>query len=146
MLRKAGALMTYATAADIDETYGPALLDLLADSAGDGERDADAIARALEQATAAVNSYVSARHALPLSQVPPVLVGLTMDLAIHRLALRPGMMTEQVEGRWKAALKTLEAIGAGRAGLGLPSTSPAAQAPDTPVLVAPPRRFPQGLL
>jgi phage gp36-like protein len=138
--------MPYVTAADIDATYGTALLDLLADTAGEGERDAGAIARAIEQATATVNSYVSSRHSLPLPQVPPVLVALTMDLAVHRLALRPGLMTEEIESRWKAALKTLEAIGAGRAGLGLDSPSPAAQASDAPVIVAPPRRFPQGLL
>lgn len=131
----------YATAADIDATFGTDLLDLIADTDGAGERNDAAIERALVDATATIDGYVSARHALPLATVPPLLRTLAMDLAIHRLALRPGQMTEEVEARAKEARKTLEAIGAGRSGLGLPSAAPAAQSSNAPVLVAPPRRF-----
>lgn len=131
----------YATAADIDATYGTELLDLIADTSGTGARDAAAIDRALNDATATVDGYVSARHSLPLAIVPPLLRALAMDLAIHRLALRPGHMTDEIEARAKEARKTLEAIGAGRSGLGLPSTEPAAQSSNAPVLVASPKRF-----
>ncbi|MBB4018229.1 phage gp36-like protein [Chelatococcus caeni] len=137
--------MTYATAADIDETYGSSLLDLVADPDNTGERDEAAIARAIEDATAIVNGYVSARHQLPLSSVPAVLRTLTMDLAVHRLASRPGQMTEEIENRAERAHKMLEAIGAGRAGLGLPTPAPEAQSSDAPVLIAPPRRFTRGM-
>lgn len=131
----------YATAADIDATYGTELLDLLADTAGDGVRDEAAIGRALDDAGAVIDGYVSARHALPLPAVPPLLRSLAMDLAIHRLALRPGNMTDEIEARAKEARKTLEAIGAGRSGLGLPAASPAAQSSNAPVLIAPAKRF-----
>lgn len=131
----------YATAADIDATYGAELLDLIADTDDTGERNVGAIGRALDDAAATIDGYVSARHSLPLATVPPLLRALAMDLAIHRLALRPGRMTDEIEGRAKEARKTLEAIGAGRAGLGLPSTAPAAQSSNAPVLVAAPKRF-----
>lgn len=137
--------MSYATEADIDAVYGTALLDLLAmgESIEDEEpaRDTARIERALEEAAGIVNGYVSSRHPLPLSSVPPLLKTLTIDLAVHRLAARPGMMTTEIEERAKIAHKTLEAIGAGRAGLGLPTPSPEAQASDAPVLIAPARRF-----
>lgn len=131
--------MSYATAADIDDRYGADLLDRVADTQGEGERDGAAIERALADAAATIDGYVSARHVLPLAVTPPLLTVLAIDLAIHRLALRPGLMTEEIEERAKDARKMLQDIGAGRASLGLQALD--ASSPDAPMLVARPRLF-----
>jgi len=131
--------MPYAAEQDIIDLHGAELLDLLADTDGDGNRDSAAVTQALEDASAVIDSYLSARYALPLSQIPRTLVTLCVDIAIYRLARSPDLLSEDIRQRYEDALKHLSHIAAGKAGLGIAEPESAGSS-EMVVMDAQPRR------
>lgn len=109
--------MPYATAQDLIERYGEAELIQLTDDSGSGVIDLDVLDRALADADAEINGYLSGRYALPLGTTPPLVRRLACEIA--RYMLYDDAAPEQVQRRYDAALKTLHGIGAGRIQLGL---------------------------
>lgn len=114
-------MSTYASQADMVKRFGDAEL-VQATAHADVETTTiveDVLASALADADAEINSYLGGRYSLPLAEVPRVLVPVACDLARYRLW--PVQTSEAVETRYKAALKFLLDVQAGRASLGIAS-------------------------
>lgn len=112
----------YCTQADIEERFGSAELIQLTDRARSGVADSVAIARAIDDAEAEIDGYLSGRYTLPFATVPPVLTRLSCDIALYHLfsARRGGGVIDDVRNRYKDAVRLLENIGKGVITLGTP--------------------------
>lgn len=75
------------------------------------------MADALADADGEINSYISGRYALPLAEVPRMLVTVACDIARYRLYKDDA--DEVVTDRYKAAVAFLKDVSAGRAALGI---------------------------
>ena len=95
--------MPYITRDDIIASIGESDFVLLADRDHDGMADDAVVTRAITAAESEVNSYVAQRYQLPLAETPPVLVQVTVDIAIYRLADTPDRMTENHRKRYEDA-------------------------------------------
>lgn len=116
--------MAYATQADIVDRYGEADLLVIADRNGDAVVDADVVARALADAAAEIDTYVSAKYALPLPSVPDVLVRINVDIAVYRLSTDAAQATEERRQRYEDCLAQLKDISKGIASLGISQPPP----------------------
>lgn len=112
--------MAYATQADIEAIYSPDAL-YVADRDGDGVADAAAVTRALDAASAEIDSYLGVRHTLPLSETPAVLIQPCVDIALYRLALSRSVLTEEHRTRFEDAIVFLTRVANGKAALNLPA-------------------------
>jgi len=107
--------LAYATRAHIEETWGEQFtLDLLPEDV-DAE---EAIGRALNQASAEIDTHLSARYQTPIDGQPAALVTPCVNIAVYHLAIRHTSLTTTIEDRYKHAVKLLERIADGKAGLG----------------------------
>lgn len=79
------------------------------------------VQRALQDADDTINSYVSARYALPLSPVPAVLERMACDLA--RYFLYDDQVTDVVKQRYDACIKMLGEVASGKVALGADSAT-----------------------
>lgn len=109
--------MSYATIEDAKAQLGEDALLLVADRDGDGVIDTEMVAAAIEDAGALIDTHVSARYALPLAAVPPVLRSAAIDIAHYRLANRPGQMTDDIRRRYEDAISLLKRVADGKADL-----------------------------
>jgi phage gp36-like protein len=108
--------MAYAVLADLEAAFGAKEVLLLSDRNRDQIADADVVSRAIEDAEAEINSYLSARYVVPLGPVPAQVRTLTCDIARYRLdAANPRQATKD---RYDAAVRTLRDLAAGKASLG----------------------------
>lgn len=95
---------------------------LVAQLTGTEEPDEAAIQRALDDASAEIDSYLAARYALPLGTVPANLRRVSIDIALYRLmALRALGDIEDSRKRYEDAVKYLAGLADGRVSLGLPT-------------------------
>jgi len=128
--------MDYITRQALIDRFGETELIELTDRSGSGAIDDAVLDRAVNDATAEINSYLEARYTLPLSAVPQVIKTLAANIA--RYYLFDDRATEVVEARYTNAVKFLRALGKGEVSLGLDdagdATSPAGgpdfEAPD----------------
>ena len=112
--------MTYASRADMEELWGVDFVaDLLPrDIADNPAATATAIANALARAGEEINAHLSARYPLPLPSSPTILVSPCANIAVYILANRHTALTPTIEDRYKHAVRLLERIAEGKAGLG----------------------------
>ncbi len=116
--------MPYATAQDIERIYSASVLDRVAynpDLSPPG-RDPQMIARALDEAQAEIDTYLSVGYTLPINPIPPILRQLSVDIAIYRMALTFDKLTEEMRERYKSCCDLLKRIADGKAGLGIQTT------------------------
>lgn len=104
--------MTYATPSDLIARFGEAELIQQTDLEGTGAFDPDTVERALNDATARINGYVSSRYTLPLAAVPDLLVSICCDLA--RYLLYVDAVPDLVKTRRDDAVAALRDVAAGR--------------------------------
>ena len=106
--------MAYATQTDMIDRYGERLLINLTDreDAPTGAIDSVALCKALDDATAEIDSYIGRRYVVPLTEVPSTVVTITCILAIW--ALHTYDPDPKIEKDWKAALARLRDIAEGR--------------------------------
>jgi phage gp36-like protein len=109
--------MSYAVAQDMIDRFGQEELVELTDRANTGAIDMTVLARALADADAEINSYLSSRYALPLASVPAELVPKACDLA--RYFLYDTRVNERVKDRHDDVIKWLQALAKGLVSLGL---------------------------
>ena len=117
--------MAYCTLADLLDRYGVALLLAVSDR-GDvapTEPDADLVARAIADADARIDSFLFARYALPLADVPPVLKDISQRIAIYNA--HGQVASEKITADHRDALKDLENIGKGIMRLDVAGAEPA---------------------
>jgi phage gp36-like protein len=139
--------MPYATEQDLVDLHGATLIDRLADTDGDGVRDAAKIARALETASDMIDGYISGRYALPLAKPSGVLRDCCVSIAVYRMASNPGLLADDMRERFKDAVKFLEHVAAGKANLGgIPTASAAAAGTAAGVAAASPTASPQAVV
>jgi phage gp36-like protein len=109
--------MTYASQQTLIDRFGEDELIQLTDRANLGAIDATVVARALADADAEINGYLSTRYTLPLSPVPAVLEKLACDIA--RYQLFENAVTEIVKERYENAIRFLKDVAAGKVTLGV---------------------------
>lgn len=111
--------MPYATLADLTARFGEQELIDQTDRLSGTNVDAAVVARALEDASATIDGYLTGRYALPLPSTPPLLVGLCCDLA--RYALYPDAAPPRVKDSYQNALRVLREIARGTIQMGPPT-------------------------
>lgn len=139
--------MPYASTSNIEDSYGAGRLDMLsADDAG--VRDAAKIARALDDASALIDGYISQRYPLPLTTVPAVLREACVSIAVYKLATDPTALTEDMRARYDDALRFLRDVATSKAALGIPTLADGASAaaveaasPQVAIIESAPREF-----
>lgn len=107
--------MAYATRQDIVDFVGEQLLISLTDT---GMPRSDAIneavlSRALDDASAEIDSYLAVRYSLPLAAPPAILRSLALDISKYRLW--KDTPPENVRQRFKDAREFLTSVSAGKA-------------------------------
>jgi phage gp36-like protein len=110
--------MAYAIQADLAERFGAAELVMLTDRSEPptGAADAAVVTRALADADAEINAYLSARYPVPLATVPTVIVRIACDIA--RYFLYEDRVTDLVRQRYEDAVSLLKGIAAGKVSIG----------------------------
>jgi len=131
--------MTYATQQNMIDRFGQEELTQLTDRTRSGGIDAAVVDRALADADAVINGYVSAKYTLPLSPVPAGLERIACDIA--RYGLYDDRATEQVKQRYDAAITFLKDVAKGTATLGPDAANQAPSITGGPQHSAPERIF-----
>lgn len=120
--------MTYASAQDMSDRFGDASLILLTDRVNGAAIDTQVLAKALADADAQINSYISTRYTIPVTPTPAALIPVACNLAYY--SLYPTGAPEAVKTNRDEAIALLRDVSTGRAGLGLggpaATTSPSA--------------------
>lgn len=83
----------------------------------DGELDEARITAAIEWASSEADSFLSARYAVPVEPVPPVLTTVVGDIARYRLTGHNTVENEVILRRYEKAIEWLKAIAEGMADL-----------------------------
>ncbi len=107
--------MTYCTQAVLSLEIGAQELILLTDHANTGAMDTTVIAKALSDADAKINSYLTV-YPLPLAVVPANFERMAGDIA--RYFLYKNQMIDPVRTAYTDAVKYLEQVGMGKISLG----------------------------
>jgi len=116
--------MAYATLQDLQTRFGEAELVERTDRAGGQVIDAAVAQRALDDASAEIDGYLSVRYAVPVSPAPALLVTLCCDIARYRL--HQPVAAEGIRSAYQDAVRSLRDIADGRAalaGAALPTAS-----------------------
>lgn len=109
--------MSYATQEDMVERFGLQEIIQRTDRERSGMVDAAVLDRALIDADARIDGYLSGRYKTPLTTVPRLIVGISCDLA--RYFLYDDIATDGVKKRFDDAIKLLESISKGNISLGV---------------------------
>jgi len=122
--------MAYCTYSDLEMRLTAADLAALADHDGDGAADSDVVERAVADAGALIDSYLSVKFSVPVSPVPDVLRTCAVNLAVYFLRLGRDSVTEDVRAQCQADINWLRDVAAGSATLGIePSPQESSGAP-----------------
>ena len=131
--------MIYATPQDIIDRYNEETLVLVFDRQRLGAADPVAVAKALADASAELDSYLAGSYPLPLAIVPPALAGYCVDIALYRGTDGPAVPEERRK-RYDDAIRWAIKVGEGKIKLPMPvgAAAPASVnsvqiAPATPV-------------
>lgn len=84
-----------------------------------GQINAGKLTAAMDMANSQVDGYLSTRYAVPVQSAPAFLIGIACDLARYHAGIGAARLTERDEDRYKAAVKSLENISAGKLGIGI---------------------------
>ncbi len=133
--------MAYATQQDVIDRYGEEELLTASDRDNDGNIDTVAVSRALDDASAEIDSYLVERYTLPLAApVPARLVEICGAIAVYKLSNASGPNTEEKRLRYEDALKWLSKVALGEVGLGDAGAEGSADTPSVS-MTAQPRLF-----
>ena len=109
--------MSYATVADMQQRYRRSDLNELTAYKNESIEPSDSVlVQALHDASALIDSYISARYMLPLSVVPSTLSQQCCVIAYYFLC--DERATEQVTQRYKDAIKWLADVRDGKIPMG----------------------------
>lgn len=104
--------MNYCTQEDLErEISRVELAALTAESGGDPETEV--VGQVLTAVAAEIEAYLSHRYVLPLPEVPQLLRGIAITLAVYRLYGRRGVVPEVWRQRQQEARQQLQALAAG---------------------------------
>jgi phage gp36-like protein len=113
--------MSYATMPLMIARFGEREIIALTDTEQPftGQINAEKLAASMDMANSEIDGYLSTRYAVPVQTPPAFLVGIACDLARYHAAVGCARVTERDEVRYKAAVKSLENIAAGKLGVGI---------------------------
>src|SRR5262249_43175617 len=80
--------------------------------------------RALEDADALINGYLSGRYKLPLASTPDIVRGLAIDISIYKL--HRDIASEKISQDYRDAIATLKQISTGNVRLDVAGVEPEA--------------------
>ncbi len=109
--------MAYIDQAGLTEQWGEIEVTRSSDRDGDGVADVGVVQKALDDASAEIDSYIGVVYKLPINPVPPVLATHCGAMAIYRLSLDGGAYTREKRQRYEDALRWLRDVAAGKASL-----------------------------
>ncbi len=109
--------MSYATQADMIAAFGEREVIALADRDNLGVLDAALLAGALANAVGEIDTYLGARYAVPLADVPALIVTCCCDIARYRLSGASVTEVDTVRNRYKDAIRFLEGVRDGKTDL-----------------------------
>ncbi|GAB6035820.1 DUF1320 domain-containing protein [Fundidesulfovibrio butyratiphilus] len=107
----------YATVDDLLAAFGEDEVVALTDRENTGQVDQAVALSALARASSEADSYLSARYRLPLAVVDQALTDAVCQIARYRLTGAQANETDPVQQRYDRAIKWLERIASGKAGL-----------------------------
>lgn len=112
--------MPYSTQTDLEEQISQAELIELTDDAGSGAVDATAVARAIADADAEIDSYCGSRYTMPFSPVPVIIRKFSVDMAIYNLFSRRSVLKvpEERQKRYDNAIRFFRDLAKGMISLG----------------------------
>lgn len=131
--------MPYATQDDLIQRFGHEELIQLTDRALIGQIDRATVGAALGDADAAIEGYLAARYAVPVTPIPALLRRLACDMA--RFFLHGNAAPEPVRQAYEDALRVMKDLADGRAVLvgalpaaagSIPAASPGTVRVDAP--------------
>src|SRR5215472_15418805 len=111
--------MAYATRDDVLARYQADVVERICFDNDIDEADLDKLERALEDAAAEIDSYVSTRYPVPVNPVPLILRNMNVDLALYSAALTADKLFDELSRRAENWRKHLVMIAKGTAGLGV---------------------------
>lgn len=105
--------MSYTTLAALTEKFGTPMLVALTDRGDVATNvvDSGVVDRAIADASAMIDGYVSVRYALPMVEVPALIGRLALAIAIYDLHI--SSPDPKIKDDYEAALKTLGQISSG---------------------------------
>lgn len=109
--------MAYATYDDMIAQWGLIEVTRSSDRDGDDVADVGVVEKALDDATAEIDSYIAVIYKLPINPVPFILTTHCGAMALYRMSLDGGSYTKEKRQRYEDALKWLQAVAAGKASL-----------------------------
>lgn len=105
--------MAYCSVEDLLNMISREELAALTAEAG-GEPDSTVVGAAIAKAEDEINAYVAGRYQVPLTPVPPQIVGVAVDLTLYHLYSRRSVMPAVRRQRYEAALMFLRLVAAGQ--------------------------------
>lgn len=105
--------MAYCTLDDLKMLISETELAQLTSEAGNVP-DPVVTAAAIAQAGGEIDSYLAERYRLPLSQVPPQVKALAVDMALYHLYTRRGVVPRARRQKYEAAVAFLKEVAAGQ--------------------------------
>lgn len=107
--------MSYASYSILVGQFGEAEIIRSSDRDQDGAADAGVIAQALTDADGEIDSYIGVVYKLPLNPVPGVVVTYAGVIALYRMSLQTGVLTEEKRQRYEDAIRWLRDVAKGSA-------------------------------
>ena len=102
--------MAYCTKADILEQMEQDVLIQLTDDDDAGVVDDDKVTRAIANADAEIDSYCGTKYTVPFTTVPPIILTVSVDIAIYNLYARRRGAPETIKERYDDRIAFLEKI------------------------------------
>lgn len=117
--------MTYASQSDLVERFGADMLIDLSDRAEPpaGVIDATTVAKALADADAMIDGFLSGRYQLPLATTPELVRDLAKTIAIYKL--HRDAVSDKIRSDYSDAMKMLAQIASGAIRLNVAGVEPA---------------------
>lgn len=142
--------MSYASVQDAKDQYGEDYV--LTSVSRDDTPDLNAFAKALDEATSEIDSYIGGRYTVPLTNVPSVVKRRCVDMAIYIASADAGTYTDEKRKRYDDAIDWLTMVANGKAVLVFPVVEDGDGAvidpggtdegdTDLPIVLAEPRLF-----
>ena len=110
--------MTYSTQQDLVDRFGLAELERYAWDDDNDSLDSTQIQRALADAKAVIDVYISQVVELPLTETPAILVAISSDLA--RIRIQDDAPLDEATARHDQAMSLLKDMASGKAALPIP--------------------------
>lgn len=114
--------MAYATPDHFIRAFSEREARALTDEDNTGFINDEKLGTALERASAQIDGYLVGRYRTPWPDSPGILVGYCCDIARYHLATDYRICSEEIQMRYRDAIRFLEKVAAGQVNLGRDSS------------------------